>query len=113
MEKKYPSIKLTKEAWGKIFPIVKKWGCNINNYTPSLSDTRIVSNYGNPDEDLLIIGTTVNDFIGGKRYLVQTEDEFLSAVAKLIGKSYSSFSNSKESIKLRNKNKSLKLNFKV
>lgn len=109
---KYPSIKLTKEAWEKILPIVKEWRCNINNYTPSSSDTRIVSNHGNPSDDHLIIGTTCNESLGGRRYLVQTEDEFLLAIAKLAGKVYYSSNSSTSSIILKKTGK-VTLNFNI
>lgn len=108
-ENKYPSIKFTKEAWERILPIIRKWGCLINNYTPSSYDTRIVSNHGNPWTDELIIGTTSNEEVGKGRYLVDTEDEFLSVVAKLAGKVYSS---STGSIVLKKTNK-VTLNFNV
>lgn len=111
-ENKYPSIKFTKEAWERILPIVREWGCKIYNYDASSSDTRIVSNFGNERADSLIIGTTGNESVGKGRYLVDTEDEFLSVVAKLAGKVYSSSKSSASSIVLKRTNK-VTLDFNV
>lgn len=109
---KYPSIKFTKEAWKRILPIVREWGCEID-FTGNIDYAEfIVSNYGNPSINTLIIGYSLTDNIYGRRYLVNTEDEFLSAVAKLAGKVYSSSKSSASSIVLKKTNK-VTLNFNI
>lgn len=106
---KYPCIKFTKEAWERILPIVIEWRCEID-FTGNIDHAKfIVSNYGTPASNILIIGHSSNDNIHGRRYLVNSEDEFLSAVAKLAGKVYSS---STGSIVLKKTNK-VTLNFNI
>lgn len=95
MEKKYPVLKCNEELWNEIKPVLNNLG--VNNFPNELfSDSTndynyIVSNWGTETLDKLNIGITYYSkvhSINGLRYLVNTKEEFLSAVAKLLGKEY-------------------------
>ena len=95
MEKKYPVLKCNEELWVEIKPVLNNLG--VNNFPNELfSDSTndynyIVSNWGKETLDKLNIGITYYSkvhSINGLRYLVNTKEEFLSAVAKLLGKEY-------------------------
>lgn len=95
MEKKYPVLKCNEELWAEIKPVLNNLG--VNNFPNELfSDSTndynyIVSNWGKETLDKLNIGITYYSkvhSINGLRYLVNTKEEFLSAVAKLLGKEY-------------------------
>lgn len=95
MEKKYPVLKCNDELWNEIKPVLESFDINKFNITETVlhhADNYIVSNFGSPMENNLIIGNTIyypreiiNEY---SRYLVNTKEEFLSAVAKLLGKEY-------------------------
>lgn len=95
MEKKYPVLKCNEELWAEIKPVLNNLG--VNDFPNELfSDNTndynyIVSNWGTETLDKLNIGITYYSkvhSINGLRYLVNTKEEFLSAVAKLLGKEY-------------------------
>ena len=100
MEKKYPVLKCTKELWEEIKPVLESFGItdfsNITYDFWKLKDSDItvylVSNYGGIINSPVLIGNTRyrnNETINASpRYLVDTKEEFLSAVAKLLGKEY-------------------------
>lgn len=93
MEKKYPILKCNKELWNEIKPVLESF--DINKFTSSYFSNNyqnyIVSNCGDKDNDKVNIGITYyreHEAIENPRYLVNTKEEFLSAVAKLLGKEY-------------------------
>lgn len=100
MEKKYPVLKCNEELWNEIKPILKNFGIIDFNNIDDGSDKNdfqfktypyLVSNYGNYYIDKFLIGNIDNphiDEFNTLRYLVDTKEEFLSAVAKLLGKEY-------------------------
>lgn len=101
MEKKYPVLKCNEEIWNEIKPVLENFGIiNFSNLGDG-SDKNdflfkeypyLVSNYGNYYIDKFLIGNIDNphvDEFNTLRYLVNTKEEFLSAVAKLLGKEYS------------------------
>lgn len=97
MEKKYPVIKCDEELWNEIKPVLKSFDIdNFHIYHDALNQKNnyIVSNYGNSNVNELIIGNTIynndKEATVNYRYLVDTKEEFLSAVAKLLGKEYPS-----------------------
>lgn len=113
MKKKYPIIKYSDELWEEIEPILRNWDCPFGE---SAAKTYIVSNYGNPEDDQLLIGMTHNDSTDDYRYLVKTKEEFLSAIAKLLGKTYSqqpTTKTSEQSVITLSKQNKIKLNFKL
>lgn len=100
MEKKYPVLKCDEKLWNEIKPILKNFGIIDFNNIDDGSDKNdfqfktypyLVSNYGNYYIDKFLIGNIDNphiDEFNTLRYLVDTKEEFLSAVAKLLGKEY-------------------------
>lgn len=101
MEKKYPVLKCNEELWNEIKPVLESFGViDFNNlgYGNNKNDFQfktypyLVSNYENYYIDRFLIGNIdkphVDEF-NTLRYLVDTKKEFLSAVAKLLGKEYS------------------------
>lgn len=95
MEKKYPVLKCNEELWAEIKPVLNNLGVNDfpnELFSDSTNDYNyIVSNWGTETLDKLNIGITYYSkvhSINGLRYLVNTKEEFLSAVAKLLGKEY-------------------------
>lgn len=95
MEKKYPVLKCNEELWNEIKPVLESFGVNDfpnELFSDSTNDYNyIVSNWGTETLDKLNIGITYYSkvhSINGLRYLVNTKEEFLSAVAKLLGKEY-------------------------
>lgn len=92
MEKKYPVLKCNEELWNEIKPVLESFGITnfkwINNFEEY---PFLISNYGFCNNDELAIGNIDDDKIDisySLRYLVNTKEEFLSAVAKLLGKEY-------------------------
>lgn len=95
MEKKYPVLKCNEELWAEIKLVLNNLGVNDfpnELFSDSTNDYNyIVSNWGTETLDKLNIGITYYSkvhSINGLRYLVNTKEEFLSAVAKLLGKEY-------------------------
>lgn len=97
MEKKYPVLKCNEELWAEIKPVFESFGItdfsNIGDSKTSKFNEYpfLISNYGrNSSEEFCIgnIGTPEINEYGSLRYLVNTKEEFLSAVAKLLGKEY-------------------------
>lgn len=95
MEKKYPVLKCNEELWAEIKPVLNNLGVNDfpnELFSDSTNDYNyIVSNWGTETLDKLNIGITYYSkvhSINSLRYLVNTKEEFLSAVAKLLGKEY-------------------------
>ena len=103
MEKKYPVLKCTEELWEEIKPTLESFGItDFSNITYNLwrlkdpdKTVYLVTNYGGYIELPLLIGNTwyrSNETINvSPRYLVNTKEEFLSAVAKLLGKTYPNY----------------------
>lgn len=100
MKKKYPVLKCNEELWNEIKPVLESFGViDFNNlgYGSNKNDLQfktypyLVSNYENYYIDRFLIGNIdkphVDEF-NTLRYLVNTKEEFLSAVAKLLGKEY-------------------------
>lgn len=100
MEKKYPVLKCNEELWNEIKPVLESFGViDFNNlgYGSNKNDLQfktypyLVSNYENYYIDRFLIGNIDKphaDEFNTLRYLVDTKEEFLSAVAKLLGKEY-------------------------
>lgn len=97
MEKKYPVLKCNEELWAEIKPVLESFG--ITDFS-SIGDSKtskfneypfLISNYGRSYSEEFCIGNIdtpeINEY-GSLRYLVNTKEEFLSAVAKLLGKEY-------------------------
>lgn len=97
MEKKYPVLKCNEELWAEIKPVLESFGVTdfsgIGNSIISKFDEYpfLISNYGRNFSEEFCIGNIdvpeINEY-GSLRYLVNTKEEFLSAVAKLLGKEY-------------------------
>mgnify|MGYP000841928821 CR=1 FL=1 len=97
MEKKYPVLKCNEELWDEIKPVLESFGVTdfsgIGNSIISKFDEYpfLVSNYGRNSSEEFCIGnidvSEINEY-GSLRYIVSTKEEFLSAVAKLLGKEY-------------------------
>lgn len=92
MEKKYPVLKCNKELWNEIKPVLESFGIIDFNVVPNWNNNiYLISNYGYVDKNEIFIGNDKSSKINHKsslRYLVDTKEEFLSAVAKLLGKEY-------------------------
>lgn len=92
MEDKYPVLKCTKELWDEIKPVLEGWGINKFRCTDAWNIfPYLVSNYGYYRDDKLDIDASRRhntDHEDSLRYLVNTKDEFLEGVAKLLGKEY-------------------------
>lgn len=96
MEKKYPVLKCDKQLWKEIKPVLESFGVTNFEYVHEeyITDDYefiLISNYKTPCFDELIIGSIpyTGDIIDIElRYKVDTKEEFLSAVAKLLGKEY-------------------------
>lgn len=100
MEKKYSVLKCNEELWNEIKPVLESFGViDFNNlgYGSNKNDLQfktypyLVSNYENYYIDRFLIGNIDKphaDEFNTLRYLVDTKEEFLSAVAKLLGKEY-------------------------
>lgn len=97
MEKKYPVLKCNEELWAEIKPVLESFG--ITDFS-SIGDSKtskfneypfLISNYSRNSSEEFCIGNIdtpeINEY-GSLRYLVNTKEEFLSAVAKLLGKEY-------------------------
>lgn len=101
MEKKYPVLKCNEELWNEIKPVLESFGIiDFSNLGDGSNKNDLqfdkypylVSNYSNYYSDKFLIGNIDNphvDEFNALRYLVDTKEEFLSAVAKLLGKEYS------------------------
>lgn len=92
MEKKYPVLKCNEELWNEIKPILENFGITDFNVVPNWNNNiYLISNYGYIYKNEISIGNDKSSKINYKsslRYLVDTKEEFLSAVAKLLGKEY-------------------------
>lgn len=96
MEKKYPVLKCNEEFWKEIKPVLESFGINYFNndfdnfINPDFNTYPfLVTNYGDYDINEFKLGLIDNpqtDNYSSLRYLVNTKEEFLSAVAKLLGK---------------------------
>lgn len=97
MEKKYPVLKCNEELWNEIKPVLESFGITdfsgIGDSKTSRFDEYpfLISNYDRNFSEEFCIGNIdtpkINKY-GSLRYLVNTKEEFLSAVAKLLGKEY-------------------------
>lgn len=100
MEKKYPVLKCNEELWNEIKPVLESFdiidfsnfgdGSDKNDFQFELYPY-LVTNYGNYYIDKFLIGNIDNphiDEFNTLRYIVNTKEEFLFAVAKLLGKEY-------------------------
>lgn len=100
MEKKYPVLKCDEELWNEIKPVLESFGVtdfsnigdgsNKNDFQFE-KYSYLVTNYGDYYFDKFLIGNIGSsrvDDLNTLRYLVNTKEEFLSAVAKLLGKEY-------------------------
>lgn len=86
-ERKYPYIKCTKQLWEEIRTVLEKWGCDIP-YNMNSEYNILCTNYGSCNSDEFKL-----DFLSfredrGLRYEVDSKDEFLRQVAKLLGVRY-------------------------
>lgn len=94
MEKKYPVLKCDNEKlWLEIKEVLKSFGISdFYTYYDFTDRTYIVSNFGDDSTNILRIGITVYDYKEAVnfnyRYLVNTKEEFLSAIAELLDKEY-------------------------
>lgn len=92
MEKKYPVLECNKELWNEIKPVLESFGITDFNIVPNWNNNiYLISNYGYIDKNEIFIGNDKSSKINHKsslRYLVNTKEEFLSAIAKLLGKEY-------------------------
>lgn len=91
MENKYPVLKCNKELWNEIKPVLESFDIYLNEVNKfSFNDnTYLASNFNSSDDELYICAIYNNEFCNNSlRYLVNTKEEFLSAVAKLLGKEY-------------------------
>lgn len=91
MEKKYPVLKCNEELWNEIKPVLESFGITDFNVVPDWNNNYLISNYGYVDKNEIFIGNDKNPKINYKsslRYLVNTKEEFLSAIAKFLGKEY-------------------------
>lgn len=100
MEKKYPVLNCNEELWNEIKPVLKSFGIIDFSNIGDRSDKNdlqfdkypyLVTNYSNYYIDKFLIGNINEphiDEFNTLRYLVDTKEEFLSAVAKLLGKEY-------------------------
>lgn len=107
MNKKYPVLKCTDELWKEIKPVLESFG--ITNFS-NIGDGKdlhfglypfLVTNYGQHYNDIFLIGNTDNqpvDNYSTLRYLVDTKEEFLLGVAKLLNKEYKMERNIKVSL---------------
>lgn len=100
MEKKYPVLKCDEKLWNEIKPVLESFGIidfsnlgdgsNKNDFQFKIYPY-LVSNYENYYIDKFLIGNInephINEF-NTLRYLVNTKEEFISAIAKLLGKEY-------------------------
>lgn len=107
-EHKYPIISCDKKLWEEILPILREIKCPIASeaYYPEVHTT-LVSNYGNPNDDHLLVGCTSNDKVEYYRYRVNTKEEFINGIYKILG-----ISKDNSGIVL-NKHNKLVLNFKL
>lgn len=92
MEKKYPVLECNKELWNEIKPVLESFGITDFNVVPNWNNNiYLISNYGYINKNEIFIGNDKSSKINHKsslRYLVNTKEEFLSAIAKLLGKEY-------------------------
>ena len=92
MEKKYPVLKCNEELWNEIRPVLESFGITNFKWIDNFEEYPfLISNYGFCNNDELLIGNidyNKIDISYSLRYLVNTKEEFLSAVAKLLGKEY-------------------------
>lgn len=102
MKKKYPVLKCDYETWKDIKPVLESFGINkdlffyVKNgiFDIKDKDTYLISNFSYHCKDKLEFGNLNNPIIEAEnslRYLVDTKEEFLSAVAKLLGKTYPNY----------------------
>lgn len=91
MKKKYPVLKCTKELWNEIKPVLESWRLNNRDFKfiniDWAKNPYLVSNFGNMGYVYL---ANLFNFENGtdSRYLVNTKEEWLTDVAKLLGKEY-------------------------
>lgn len=90
--RKYPVIKCNKELWEEIKKQLDIWNISYNISNNWNEYSYLVSNYGCPQISTFEIGNTCyyenEDINEGYRYLVNTKEEFLLTVAKLLNKEY-------------------------
>lgn len=95
MKNKYPVLKCTKELWEEIRPVLESFDVyKFDRIHDWCTCQYLISNYGNCTVDIFSIGNgpdTKVDIKDSLRYLVNTKEEFLSAVAKLLGKTYPNY----------------------
>lgn len=97
MEKKYPVLKCNEKLWNEIKPVLESFGITDFNNIGEGDENNflfekypyLVSNYGVYHIDKFLIGNVdkpnVNES-NSLRYLVNTKEEFLSAITKLLEK---------------------------
>lgn len=94
MKKKYPVLKCDKELWEEIKPVLESFG--ITEFTTikfdNIINSYLITNYfsanSNKIEVRILPYANINVVKLRNRYLVNTKEEFLSAIAKLLGKEY-------------------------
>lgn len=93
MNKKYPVLKCDVKLWKEVKPVLESFGITDFDKADYFDKdySYLVCNYEDDAVDEFKIGTTCYGEISeitDYRYLVNTKEEFLSAVAKLLGKEY-------------------------
>lgn len=110
MNKKYPVLKCTDKLWKEIKPVLESFG--ITNFSHVGNNGKdlyfykypfLVTNYGQQYNNKFLIGNTDKQPVEDPnslslRYLVDTKEEFLSGVAKLLNKEYKMERNIKVSL---------------
>lgn len=91
--KKYPVIKCDEKLWEEIKKQLDIWKVPYYNVSNDWREfSYLVSNFGCPQTSAVGIGNTYylkNEVINiGYRYLVNTKEEFLSTIARLLNKEY-------------------------
>ena len=90
--KKYPVLKCNEKLWNEIKPVLESFGiADFDRISFWEVNIYLISNHGYINKDEVSIGNEKEhkiDDAGSLRYLVNTKEEFLSAVAKLLGKEY-------------------------
>lgn len=90
--RKYPVIKCDEKLWKEIKKQLDIWNISYNISDNWNKYSYLVSNYGCPQTSTFGIGNTCyyenEDINVGYRYLVNTKEEFLLTIAKLLNKEY-------------------------
>ena len=90
--KKYPVLKCNEKLWNEIKPVLESFGiADFDRISFWEVNIYLISNHGYINKDEVSIGNEKEHKIddkGSLRYFVDTKEEFLSAVAKLLGKEY-------------------------